>query len=121
MNVVGMVGRQPRPGYTLSVSFQTDPVLVDELAAAVEAGLREIADHGPMAEDMAGTISYWLTETQRQNGTWAGYLQNYYTWHETWDDTWEETLRGLTGEKVRELAQKILDDGNMIKVIMDPR
>ena len=124
VNVVGSVGRQPRPGYTLSVSFQTDPALVDELAAAVEAGLQEIADNGPLAEDMAGTIRYWLKirpETQRQNGTWAGYLQNYYTWHETWNDTWEETLRGLTGEKVRAMAQKILDDGNMIKVIMDPK
>lgn len=124
VNVVGTVGRQPRPGYTLSVSFQTDPALVDELAVAVEAGLREIADHGPMAEDMAGTISYWLKirpETQCRNATWAGYLQHYYTWHETWNDTWEATLRGLTSEKVRALAQKILDDGNMIKVIMDPQ
>jgi zinc protease len=124
ISATGSVGRQPRQGYRLNVSFMTDPALTDELATIVETELQTIADRGPLPEDMTRAIEYRLKtrpETQRQNSTWVGYLRDYHVWGEMWNDTWEQTIRGMTAEKIQVLARKILDDGNMIKVIMEPQ
>ena len=123
VGVQGGIGRQPKETYSLQVSFQTDPNMVDELLGIVEDEIREIAKNGPRAEDMSKTIEYWVKsrpESLKQNSTWLGYLQTYYTWGDDFYSTYDQTIKSLDGKKVQALAQKILDDGNLIKIIMDP-
>ncbi len=56
----------------------------------------------------------------KQNSTWLSYLSSYYTWGEDWNSNYDALLRSVDGRKVQELAKKILKDGNLVKLIMDP-
>ncbi len=123
VGVSGGLSRQPLERYSLQVSFDTDPNMVDELLGIVEAEIRNIADNGPLEEDMSKTIENWRKgrpEQLKQNGTWLSYLSSYYTWGEDWYVNYDAILDSMNGKKVQELARKILNDGNLIKLIMDP-
>jgi zinc protease len=124
VGVRGGIGRQPKPTYSLSIGFDTDPNMVDELLVIVEDEIRNIAENGPRAEDMAKTMEFWIKsrpESLKQNGTWLGYLQTYYTWGEDWNAEYEKVIGEVTPEAVQALARKIVEDKNLIKVIMDPQ
>lgn len=49
-----------------------------------------------------------------------GYLKNYYDAQVDFVNGYEETLAGITYDDVKALAQKVLADGNIVKVIMRP-
>lgn len=123
VSVRGGLGRQPKQTYSMQISFQTDPNMVDELLDIVEDEIRNIAENGPRQEDMSKTIEHWIKtrpESLKENGTWLGYLSTYYTWGEDWNVNYDAILKSMDGQKVQELARKILKDGNLIKIIMDP-
>lgn len=124
VSVSGGLGRRPRESYSLQVGFDTDPELVDELVGLVEAELRHIAEHGPREDDMSKTFEHWQKsrpEQLLQNGTWLGYLQGYYLFGEDNYTGYDAALQAVTADKVRDLARKILADGNLVRLVMMPK
>ena len=123
IDVQGAIARQPFEIYSLEIGFKTDPDMVDQLLVIVEDEIRIIAERGPRAEDVGKTVENWtkaFPESLRQNSTWMAYLTTYYTWGDDFYINSEQILKSLNGEKVQTLAQKILKDGNLIKIIMEP-
>lgn len=123
VNVNGQLARQPEPSYSLSVSFQTDPALVDGMTAIVERELQQIADEGPDPEDIAKNLEYWrksYPEGLNNNNAWLSLLQNYDMWGEQWSTDYDALLDGITPEAVQTFARRIIGDGNLVKVIMEP-
>ena len=47
-------------------------------------------------------------------------LQTYYTWGEDWDVDRDKLLNAITPEKVQELARRIMTDGNLKEVVVNP-
>lgn len=123
VSVNGSLSRQPITSYRLNVSFQTDPAKVQSLVEIVQAELVRIAEKGPETEDYNKNIEYWRKsqpESIKNNQTWLAYLQNYYTWGEDWNVDYNELLKKVTPESVKELARKILDDGNLKQIVVSP-
>ncbi len=123
VTVNGSLARQPIPTYTMSVSFKTNPEMVDELAAIVDEELHKMAEVGPNKAEVDKNLSFWLKarpDAMKNNGAWLTLMQNYETWGEDWNNDYEEMVKGITPERVREFAQKIVNDGNAVKIIMDP-
>lgn len=123
VGVRGSISRQPKGAYSLQVGFDTDPAMVDELLVIVEDEIRNIAENGPREEDLSKTIENWKKtrpEALKENSTWLSYISTYYTWGEDWYDEYDAILQSMDGKKVQELAKKILADGNLIRLIMDP-
>ena len=123
VSVYGRIVKVLTEEYMLQIAFDTDPELADELMEIVDAEFAKIAAEGPLTEDL---VKFKEFETKqhpanlKENSTWLNYIQGYY-----FDDidrytNFETLLKDLNGEKVKEMAKKILNDKNLIKVIMDP-
>jgi zinc protease len=123
VGVGGYLIRLPEPSYELSVMFDTDPSMVDELAAIVDAELLEIAENGPSKDDMAKVrenLEKSRPATLKDNAKWMGFLQDYYIWEQDWVAGWDQALASTDSAKVQALARKIVADGNLVKLIMSP-
>lgn len=123
VTVNGSLARQPIGTYDLKVTFQTNPDMVEELVQVVKDELARIADKGPDRGDLNKHLEYWR-KMEAQNAknvqTRLILLQTYYTWGEDWDVDYEKLLKSVTPEKVRELAGKIVADGNLKEVVVNP-
>lgn len=123
VNVNGTLSRQPFPTYSLNISFQTAPEKVDELVKIVKKGLLRIAEKGPDPDDFTKNMKYWnktQPEGLKTNQAWLAYLQTYYSWGEDWNKNHESILKAVTLESVKNLAKKVLNDGNLKLVVMSP-
>lgn len=123
VSVNGTLSRQPIGTYDLKVTFQTNPDMVEELVRVVKDELFQIADKGPDPEDLNKHLEYWRkmeTQNARNVQTRLILLQTYYTWGEDWDVDYNKLLNSITVEKVQELARKIMADGNLKEVVVNP-
>ncbi len=123
VTVNGSLSRQPVPDYCLNISFQTAPHKADELVKIVKDELQRVAEKGPDSGDFTNTLEYWHKTQQeglKTNQVCLSYLQTYYAWGEDWKTDHEKMMQTVTPESVRKLAKKILEDGNLKLVIMNP-
>ena len=119
----GVLSRQPIGMYDLKVTFQTNPDVVEELVRVVKDELARIAENGPDLEDLNKHLEYWRKmEAQDTKNVQARLilLQTYYTWGEDWDADRDKLLNAITPEKVQELARRIMTDGNLKEVVVNP-
>ncbi len=123
VSVRGDLSRQPVEGYNLSVSFKTNPAMVDELTQVVEAELKDIAENGPDKIDVDKVLSFWKKtrpDGMKNNGAWLTLMKTYNTWGEDWNTDFDQFLKKITPKKVQNLAKQIVNDNNVAKIIMDP-
>lgn len=123
VSVNGVLSRQPIGMYDLKVTFQTNPDVVEELVRVVKDELARIAENGPDLEDLNKHLEYWRKmEAQDTKNVQARLilLQTYYTWGEDWDADRDKLLNAITPEKVQELARRIMTDGNLKEVVVNP-
>ncbi len=113
----------PVETYSVTVQFDTDPEMADELALLVTGEIEKIATDGPLPGDLAKIREYLVKsrpEALRENGTWMGYLQTYYVDGYDYFTDYEKVLEQIDGDFIKALAAKIISDGNLAKIIMDP-
>jgi zinc protease len=113
----------PVPGYRLTIYFDTDPAMADELMAIIPAEIEKIAKDGPLAEDMAKIKEFMVKQRQdnlKRNGVWLNYVDSYYVNKIDRTTGYEAALDAVTPAKIKALAAKILADGNVTRVVMDP-
>ena len=123
VSVGGNLSIIPRERYSLRMQFDTNEAMADELCEIITAELEKIAAEGPTEEDFNKTREYLFKEWENsleQNGSWMSYINtnNFYGLNYIAD--YRNELASMTRERVRDLARKILDDGNMLKVVMRP-
>jgi zinc protease len=118
-----LVQRIPNGETILQISFDTDPVKADKLNAIVHRELKKIAESGPEDVDLQKVKEYMAKkyqEDQTQNGYWSDILSTYYFYNEDDNTDYMSILNSITGEDVKNLTQKLLSQGNLIEVIMQP-
>ena len=116
VQVYGSTDWIPRETYTMTIAFDTNAEMADELCEIILKELRTIAEEGPLTEDIEKHREFMLKNWKNsldENGPWMQYLQAKY-------GSGLDYLRSLTNADVQALAKKILDDGNMVKVVMRP-
>ncbi len=126
VGVRGSISSNPTSNYCLTVDFDTNEVMADELSEIVVAEIKQIAANGPKAEDLEKVREFMLKQWKadlEQNNSWMSYLYNYYTYGEARNfvANYENIVKGMTTEKVATLAAKILADNNMAYVVMRPK
>ena len=123
VGVSGGISKLPMPRYSLVISFDTNEAMADELCEIIMAEFEKIATEGPLDDDFNKTREFlakqWNNTLETNNG-WMRYIQNneFYGLDNIAD--YQNVLKAMTKEKVRELARRILDNGNMVKVLMRP-
>ena len=109
--------------YTMTIAFDTNAEMADELCEIILKELRTIAEEGPLTEDIEKHREFMLKNWKNsldENGPWMQYLQAKYGSGLDYLAGQEQAIRSLTNADVQALAKKILDDGNMVKVVMRP-
>jgi zinc protease len=122
-SVSGGISTLPAERYSLSISFDTDPKMADELIAVAHDELKKIADNGPRADDFqkaAGNMQSQFEQNQKENGYWSGVLNTYYMYGKDAHTGWRNTFDATGANAVQELAREILRQNNVIEVAMLP-
>ena len=123
VRVQGSTKYIPRETYSMTISFDTNEEMADELREIVMKEIEEIAANGPKSEDIEKHREFMLKSWKNsleQNGAWMNYIQIKYGSGLNYIADHEQAIRDLTNADVQALAKKILADGNLVKVVMRP-
>lgn len=113
----------PKGEMVLQTFFDTDPAKVDMLNKIVRNELKNIADKGPRAEDFNKTkenMQKKYAENLQENNYWLGVIDDYYFHNHDRYTPYKALLDGMTTQKVQAVAKKLLSQGNMVEVLMEP-
>jgi len=124
-SVSGSIGAIPkeREGYRLSISFDTDPKMMEELVEVVYDEVRKIAEEGPLADDMQKTemnMKSQFEQNQKENGYWSGALYTYYLNEIDTHSAWQQIFSQTDAQTIQNLAKEILRQKNVVEVVMLP-
>ncbi len=114
---------EPVEQYMVQIQFDTNEQMADELTAIVMAEIEKIAAEGPLKEDMDKTREYEnknYSKSVEQNGWWSRAIAAFYDDDINNVEDYLPAVNGVTADDVKAMAKKILDDGNMVKVVMRP-
>src|SRR5699024_7022543 len=123
VGVSGTVQHYPVQQYRLSVMYETAPGKLDKLRPDVTAEVASIPREGADEADLAKVKEYLAKfgpERFRSNWYWLSVLDDYYLNGNDSMTGYMEVIDGFTSDDFRELAVRILTDGNMVEVIMEP-
>lgn len=109
--------------YSLLIAFDTNEAMADELSEIVMKEIHNIADNGPLTEDIEKTRQYLLKEWKNRienNSNWLGFIDSFYYRGIDRISNYEKAVKSVTNADVQALAKKILADNNMTYVVMRP-
>jgi len=119
--------KKPVERYGITVSFNADPPMTDELIKAAQDVIAKAMTEGPNEEDMVK-----VKETQRQgriknlkeNRFWQGQISREHEHKNSFDgillESFEEKIDGLKSSQIRDAVKKYFSNENYIELIMDP-
>lgn len=119
----GALSVKPEEEYVIQVGCDTADEKADAVVEAIYAEVAKIAAEGPLAEDIEKTREFLLKHMKGSlelNGDWMEYLIEYYTTGLDYVNDYEATLKSITYDDVKALAQQVLNDKNVITVLMRP-
>ena len=123
VRVKGSTEYIPHQTYDMTISFDTNEEMADELCEIVLKEIQEIAENGPKTEDIEKNREFMLKSWKNSlelNQGWMNYIQAKYGSGLNYVGEYEQAVRDLTNDDVQALAKKILADGNLVKVVMRP-
>lgn len=123
VHVTGSTAYIPSETYDMTISFDTNEEMADELREIVMKEIEQIAENGPKSEDIEKNREFMLKSWKNsleQNAGWMNYLNSKYGSGLDYLADYEEVLKTLTNADVQAMARKVLSDGNLVKVIMRP-
>ena len=123
VGVSGSIDKYPVETYQLSIGFDTNEALADELIEICDAEIRKIAIEGPLADDIAKSKEFLqknYNNVLESNNGWISAISRYYDEGYNYKDEYLGILESVTADDVKAFAQKLLDDGNRTLVVMRP-
>ena len=106
----------------LQVVFQTNVESADKLRDLAKAGLKNLAENGPTAEQFDKTVKNLqknIPESRLRNAYWNSIILRNLRDGIDYDKDYESAVNALTPEKVKAAAQELID-GNLIEIVMRP-
>ena len=127
VRVSGNVNQFPSKKYSITVSFNADPPMVEELIATALLDIENAKKNGAEEKDLTK-----VKETQRQgrikdlkeNRFWMRSLQRMYQNDMDLTDItmedYEKYINGLNAEAIKNMANMVFDLNRRIEVVMAP-
>ena len=122
-SVSGGFSTFPKENYTLRITFDTDPNMMDELVAVVYDEIKKIAENGPLPDDFQkseGNMKSQFEQNQKENGYWSNVLYAYYYFGKDTHNTWQQTFSKTTPQAIQSFAREVLKQKNVIEIVMLP-
>ncbi|MDD3700220.1 MAG: insulinase family protein [Bacteroidales bacterium] len=115
----------PEPQLDISISWSTNPAMVDTLSAIVFQQMRQLIENGPTTEDLTKVKETSVREREtndRQNYFWSSYLdqqiynnnilQNY--------ESYRKAVEAVTIEDLKKIAQKYFHPDHYLRLVSYP-
>ncbi|MDD4604184.1 MAG: insulinase family protein [Bacteroidales bacterium] len=115
--------KYPIPGFSMNISFDTDPAKADKLVNIVHNEINKLIENGPTETDLQKAKEYFLKqrpEDMKENNWWSGTLSDYYLYNLDYLNGYENNVKALTVQSVHDYARKTLSQGNVVEVLMRP-
>lgn len=123
VGVMGNIDFRPNNNYTVFVIFDTNPELVEEVLELVVLDVEKISREGVTAEELSKFKEFQFKEyadDQKLNGYWLSHIVEYNVdGYDTYTDFYK-TLESLSSDDIKAMAAKILEDGNILKFLLNP-
>jgi zinc protease len=122
-SVRGSISTLPKERFNLSITFDTDPKMMEELVEVAHDELRKIAENGPLPEDFQkteGNMKSQFEQNLKENAYWGSVLYTYYLHGRDTHSRWMEVFAKTDAEAIQNIAKEILKQGNSIEVVMMP-
>ncbi len=114
----------PESRAAVVMQFDTDPAKAEKLCAKTIEGIEDIAANGVCQDYIDKTRETMLKsvpEQQITNGYWLSVIDSYVTEGHDVDTEKIDTIKEVvTSDNIKAIANAILSQGNLIKVIMNP-
>ena len=123
VSVQGAVEEYPVENYFMAIVFDTNEQLADELVEICDAEIRNIAENGPLAEDVAKAKEFLQKNygnVLENNGGWMSAITRWYEEGYNYKEEYLGILNSITLEDIQSLAAQMLEDGNRTLVMMRP-
>ncbi|MDX2191806.1 MAG: insulinase family protein [Gemmatimonadales bacterium] len=125
VSVSGTIGKRPREGYQVRISFGSDPARADTMYRATLAVMERLRREGPTEEETARIREQRLRSLEidvKTNGYWLGGLAQRLADGEDPRDllTLERRVRELTPASLRAAARDFLGTRNVARFVLLP-
>ena len=116
--------RAPFDRVTFMVQFDTNPEQAEKLSGLTVQYLKELAQNGPTAEEMAMALENLkknIPESRITNSYWLSALDLNKDFGIDYDADYENALNSVTAEDVKALMQAVLAQDNFIQIVLAPQ
>ena len=116
--------REPYSRVTLMVQFDTNPEQAEKLSGLTAKYLKEFAENGPTAEQLAMALENLkknVPESRINNSYWSSVLDLNRDFKIDYDQEYETALNGVTAEDVKALLQAVLAQNNFTQIVLAPQ
>jgi zinc protease len=115
--------RKPYDRVTFMVQFDTNPEQAEKLSGLTAQYLKEFAQNGPTAEELAMAMENLkknVPESRISNHYWLSAVEDYLDHGIDYDAEYEAALNSVTAEDVKALLQAVLAQENFIQIMLAP-
>lgn len=113
----------PEGRTTLQIFFDTDPAKWEQMNSIVKGELKRISENSPREEDFKKTQDNMLkrnSEYLEDNSYWLSILDDYFYKGFDRNSELESIVKGLTPDKIKNFAKRLLQQNNHIELVMMP-
>ncbi len=125
VSVSASMSRKPKVRQLLQISFDTNEESYDKLKQKAIDELNKLILNGPTEEEMTRTIENFkknLPESRISNSYWLSVLNYYYNNKKVdYDKEYEKIINDITPEKIVEVLEDIIEEGNFVEFVMSPK
>lgn len=121
----GSMRQFPNPMQTISISWGTNPGLVDTLSKTVFVEMNRFLEEGPTADDLVKVKETAIREregNEKQNNFWNAYLDFTY-WNKAEMDTYaayRDAVHQVTNEDLKKAANKYFTPNAYLRLVLYP-
>ena len=105
------------------VQFDTNPEQAEKLSGLTAQYLKEFAENGPTAEELAMALENLkknVPESRINNGYWQNAIETNLDYDIDYDAEYEAALNSVTAEDIKTLLQAVLAQDNFIQIVLAP-
>ena len=116
--------RKPYDRVTFMVQFDTNPEQAEKLSGLTAQYLKEFAQNGPTAEELAMALENLkknIPESRINNGYWQNAIELNLEYGINYDAEYEAALNNVTAADIQKLLQAVLAQNNFIQIVLAPK
>ena len=126
VTVSSEASKKPVEVYTMTMTFNCDPDKAEYLKSLVYAEVEKIKNEGVSEDEITNVTKKLLKDFEQSkphNSYWLSVITTYYIYDINNNDLadFEESLRNMTPEDIKDFADRMFDNPDVLDVIFQPK